>query len=120
MADNLCFGTRYYQGYSDEEAEDPILAIANRYAGRLACPSVMNAFDHNHDLLTQMIRNWRVDGVVCARLKFCDHWAGFRKLATEALQQDDIPLLDLEREYQTTGSGQIRTRVQAFLEMICT
>ena len=120
MADNLCFGTRYYQGYSDEEAEDPILAIANRYAGRLACPSVMNAFDHNHDLLTQMIRDWRVDGVICARLKFCDHWAGFRKLATEALQQDDIPLLDLEREYRTTGSGQIRTRVQAFLKMICT
>jgi benzoyl-CoA reductase/2-hydroxyglutaryl-CoA dehydratase subunit BcrC/BadD/HgdB len=118
VADGLCFGTRYYQGYSDEEAEDPILAIANRYAGRLACPSIMNAFDHNHDILTRMIRDWRVDGVVCARLKFCDHWAGFRKLATEALQQDDIPLLDLEREYQTTGSGQIRTRVQAFLEMI--
>ncbi len=120
VADGLCFGTRYYQGYSDEEAKDPILAIANRYAGRLACPSVMNAFDHNHIILTQMIRDWRVDGVVCARLKFCDHWAGFRKLATEALQQDDIPVLDLEREYQTTGSGQIRTRVQAFLEMICT
>ncbi len=118
VADGLCFGTRHYQGYADEEAEDPFLAIANRYAARLACPSVMNAFDHNRDLLKRIIRDWRVEGVVCARLKFCDHWAGFRKLFTEALQKEGIPLLDLEREYTTTASGQIRTRVQAFLEML--
>ena len=118
VADGLCFGTRYYQGNTDENAENPLLGIAGRYAHRLTCPSVMNAFDRNFDLLTQMIRDWRVKGVVCARLKFCDHWAGFRKLLTEALQQDGIPLLDLEREYLTVGSGQIRTRVQAFLEMM--
>jgi benzoyl-CoA reductase/2-hydroxyglutaryl-CoA dehydratase subunit BcrC/BadD/HgdB len=118
VADGLCFGTRYYQEFADEEAEDPVRGIANRYAARLACPSAMNAFDHNLDILKDMIRHWKVDGVVCARLKFCDHWAGFRKLATEALQQENVPVLDLEREYQTTQSGQIRTRVQAFLEMI--
>jgi benzoyl-CoA reductase/2-hydroxyglutaryl-CoA dehydratase subunit BcrC/BadD/HgdB len=65
-----------------------------------------------------MIRHWRVDGIVCARLKFCDHWAGFRKLLTDTLPEEGVPVLDLEREYATTGSGQIRTRVQAFLEMI--
>jgi benzoyl-CoA reductase/2-hydroxyglutaryl-CoA dehydratase subunit BcrC/BadD/HgdB len=118
VADGLCFGTRHYQEYADEEAEDPLHAIANRHAKRMACPSVMNTFDRNHDLLKQTIRDWRVDGVVCARLKFCDHWAGFRKLLTEALGHDGIPLLDLEREYQTLGSGQIRTRLQAFLEML--
>lgn len=53
------------------------------------------------------IRAWkesgkRVLGTVCANIP------------------EEIPLLDLEREYQTTGSGQIRTRVQAFLEMIRT
>ncbi len=119
VADGLCFGSRYYQAYADEEAEDPLHAIANRHARRMACPSIMNAFDRNHDLLMQTVRDFRIDGVVCARLKFCDHWAGYRKLLTEALDKDHIPLLDLEREYQTTGSGQIRTRMQAFLEMIC-
>jgi benzoyl-CoA reductase/2-hydroxyglutaryl-CoA dehydratase subunit BcrC/BadD/HgdB len=118
VADSLCFATRFYMGSADEEADEPIRAIANRYAHRLACPSVMNAFRHNCGLLTEMIRDWRVDGVVCARLKFCDHWAGFRNLLTEALRQIDVPVLELEREYQTTGSGQIRTRVQAFLEML--
>jgi benzoyl-CoA reductase/2-hydroxyglutaryl-CoA dehydratase subunit BcrC/BadD/HgdB len=118
VADGVCFGTRYYQEYADPEAEDPLHAIANRHARRMACPSVMNTFEKNHDRLLQTIRDFRIDGVVCARLKFCDHWAGFRKLLTEALAGDDIPVLDLEREYPTTGSGQIRTRMQAFLEMI--
>lgn len=120
VSDGLCFGTRHYQGLADPEAEEPLLAIAGRYAQRLACPSVMNAFEHNLGLLTEMIRDGRIHGVVCGRLKFCDHWAGFRKLLTGALQKQEVPVLDLEREYATRGSGQIRTRVQAFLEMIRT
>ena len=61
---------------------------------------------------------WSVEAVICARLKFCDHWGGQRKLLAEALRGDGVPLLDLEREYKTAGSGQISTRVQAFLEML--
>jgi len=65
------------------------------------------------------MHDWRVKGVICARLKFCDHWAGGRKMLKDAMQRDNgLPLLDLEREYSTTGSGQISTRVQAFLEML--
>ena len=36
----------------------------------------------------------------------------------EELRKESIPVLDLEREYSTAGSGQISTRVQAFLEML--
>jgi benzoyl-CoA reductase/2-hydroxyglutaryl-CoA dehydratase subunit BcrC/BadD/HgdB len=39
-------------------------------------------------------------------------------MLTDMLRTEDLPLLDLEREYNTAGSGQISTRVQAFLEMI--
>jgi benzoyl-CoA reductase/2-hydroxyglutaryl-CoA dehydratase subunit BcrC/BadD/HgdB len=39
-------------------------------------------------------------------------------MLAEALREDGVPLLDLEREYNTAGSGQISTRVQAFLEML--
>jgi benzoyl-CoA reductase/2-hydroxyglutaryl-CoA dehydratase subunit BcrC/BadD/HgdB len=68
--------------------------------------------------LKQTIGAWGVEAVICARLKFCDHWGGQRKLLAEALRRDGVPLLDLEREYKTAGSGQISTRVQAFLEML--
>jgi benzoyl-CoA reductase/2-hydroxyglutaryl-CoA dehydratase subunit BcrC/BadD/HgdB len=36
----------------------------------------------------------------------------------ERLKAQGIPTLSLDVEYGTSGSGQIQTRVQAFLEML--
>ncbi len=118
VADGLCFGSRHYHGLIDETSDSPLVAIAERYLHRPACPSIINGFDHSYAILKQLIRDWRVQGVVCARLKFCDHWGGARKMLADELRKEGIPLLDLEREYATTASGQINTRVQAFIEML--
>lgn len=118
VADALCFGMRHYQGLIDENSEAPIEAIADRYMNRFACPSAFNAFDHNYAILKEIIDEWGINGIVSARLKFCDHWGGHKKMLADELQGKNLPLLDLEREYSTKGSGQISTRVQAFLEML--
>jgi len=118
VADGLCFGMRHYRGLIDETDEDPLRAIVERYTSRDPCPAVINSFDASFDILKEIISEWRIDGIVCARLKFCDHWGGRRKMLTDKLRHDGVPLLDLEREYNTAGSGQIGTRVQAFLEML--
>lgn len=118
VADSLCFGTRHYEGIIEEGGEDPVRAIAQRYISRSACPSIINGFDHNYALYRKTIEDWNVQGVLCARLKFCDHWGGARKMLADELHSRNLPLLDLEREYSTSGSGQISTRVQAFLEML--
>ena len=118
VADDLCFGARNYRGLVDEDGADPLGTIAERYTNRAPCPSVINGFAQSFDAVQEIIREWRVEGIVCARLKFCDHWGGRRKMLTDRLRDHGIPLLDLEREYNTAGSGQIGTRVQAFLEML--
>jgi len=118
VADGLCFGMRHYQGLIDEKADDPLRAIADRYTSRAACPAIINGFEDSLGVVREIVGAWKVDGIVCARLKFCDHWGGQRKMLADTLRGDGVPLLDLEREYSTTGSGQISTRVQAFLEML--
>jgi benzoyl-CoA reductase/2-hydroxyglutaryl-CoA dehydratase subunit BcrC/BadD/HgdB len=118
VADGLCFGTRYYDGHIEENTADPLQAIARRYISRTACPSIINGFEHDTAIYRSAIHDWRVRALVCARLKFCDHWGGARKLLADEFRQENLPLLDLEREYSTGGSGQISTRVQAFLEML--
>ena len=118
VADGLCFGTRHYWGEVDENAAEFLPAIADYYVDRMACPAIIDGFDHSYGILRQMISDWGVDGVICARLKFCDHWGGQRKMLAEELRKESVPVLDLEREYNTAGSGQIATRVQAFLEML--
>jgi len=118
VADGLCFGARRYRGEVDENAAEFLPAIADHYFDRMACPAIIDGFDHSYGILKQMIDDWRVDGVISARLKFCDHWGGQRKMLAEELRKESVPVLDLEREYNTAGSGQISTRVQAFLEML--
>jgi len=118
VADGLCFGMRYYQGMIDEDQEDPLEAIAAYYVGRIVCPSIINGFDHNYKIFKGIIDDWDVHGVISARLKFCDHWACERKMLTDEFRNIGLPILDLEREYNTTWSGQINTRVQAFLEIL--
>jgi benzoyl-CoA reductase/2-hydroxyglutaryl-CoA dehydratase subunit BcrC/BadD/HgdB len=118
VADGLCFGMRHYRGLIDHRDEDPLRAIAERYTSRDPCPAVINSFDSSFNIIKEILSEWRIEGIICARLKFCDHWAGRRKMLTDRLRHDGIPLLDLEREYNTVGSGQIGTRVQAFLEML--
>jgi benzoyl-CoA reductase/2-hydroxyglutaryl-CoA dehydratase subunit BcrC/BadD/HgdB len=118
VADGFCFGQRHYQGMVDEDAGEPLRAIADRYINRPACPSIINGFDHSFGILKEILKEWKVDGIICARLKFCDHWGGQRKMLTDKLSGNGVPLLDLEREYSTKSSGQISTRIQAFLEML--
>ncbi len=119
VADGLCFGLRHYMGIIDEAASDPLEAIADRYLARIPCPSIIDGFDQSYAILKEIIDELDVQGVISARLKFCDHFAGIRKMLVDQLRQEkSVPVLELEREYNTTSSGQISTRIQAFLELL--
>lgn len=119
VADGMCFGLRHYMGVIDEGKADPIEAIADRYMTRIPCPSIIDGFDRTYAVLKEIIEKLNVQGVVSARLKFCDHFAGIRKLLVDQLRRDNsVPVVELEREYNTTKSGQLSTRIQAFLELL--
>jgi len=57
-----------------------------------------------------------VDGVVIEIIKFCDLWGIDSMPLVSALRKEGIPVLKLEREYRMGSEGQLRTRVQAFIE----
>jgi benzoyl-CoA reductase subunit C len=119
VADAMCFGLRQYMGMIDQNSQNPIEAIADRYMARIPCPAVIDGFDYGYPLIKEMIQEYRIDGVVFARLKFCDHFAGAKKLLADELRKDGgVPVIELEREYNTTKSGQLSTRIQAFLELL--
>jgi len=65
-----------------------------------------------------MVRDFKVDGVILERLAFCDHWGFEQSTIENDLRESNIPFLILDREYILSGVGQLRTRVQAFLETL--
>jgi benzoyl-CoA reductase/2-hydroxyglutaryl-CoA dehydratase subunit BcrC/BadD/HgdB len=118
VADSLCFGTRAHQSPVDEGAKDPLDALCQRYFFQTSCARMIGNFPERFDAMMETIEKRKIDGVVFQRLKFCDPWGAEAHKLRLRCKANGIPLLILEREYGLVHAGQVRTRVQAFLEMI--
>ena len=116
--DSLCFGRRYFDTLVDEAVDDPLDALADRYLNHLSCPRISDDWKRRLDHLGESVKEYRLDGLICERLKFCDLWGGESFILRKDSKKSGFPTLYLERELHGGGEGQIKTRVQAFLERI--
>lgn len=117
VTDSTCFGTRVMWVEVNEASEDPVKALAQYYvADRPSCPRMYGEHDNRAQYVKEMAREFKVDGIIGERLMFCDQWLVEHYMLDQDLKADGIPFLKLDREYITSGIGQLRTRVQAFLE----
>jgi len=118
VTDELCNSTRYWSdpvlldGYST-----PLQSISRRYLNNFPCARMFPS-DERFDRILALARDFRVDGVISQIIRYCVPYAHDLPLITEKLNEAGIPTLALDVEYGTSGSGQIHTRVQAFLEML--
>ncbi|MDY7041582.1 MAG: 2-hydroxyacyl-CoA dehydratase family protein, partial [Chloroflexota bacterium] len=114
--DDLCTGTRSFAEPVTEEG-DPIAALADRALTRVLCPVKHRPESSRGAHLQRRVEEAQAEGVIFVLPKFCDPHAFDYVLVKSELKADGVPFLHLETE-QTSTSGQIRTRVQAFLEML--
>jgi bzd-type benzoyl-CoA reductase N subunit len=117
VTDATCFGTRIMWKQVDERIGDPMAALARYYvADRPACPRMYGEQENRSRFVRDLYREFNCDGIIGERLMFCDQWLVEHFMLDHDLKQESIPFLKLDREYVTSGTGQLRTRVQAFLE----
>ncbi|MBN2157797.1 MAG: 2-hydroxyacyl-CoA dehydratase [Spirochaetes bacterium] len=115
VADRFCTGS--IPGLEPIEMKgDPIRTIAEHTFKKTICPRMMADFESRVQAIIDVFRDYRVDGVIIEFVKFCDIWGVESSPLVSAIRDAGIPVLKLEREYRLSGEGQIRTRVQAFLE----
>jgi bzd-type benzoyl-CoA reductase N subunit len=126
VADTICNGARDYFPKTDVGG-DPIVALARRYLDKVNCPKTYRqnktgtfegdiAFRFG-DIGTYA-KEFKVDGAILYVYKYCDPF-GFEVPARKAYYKAiNVPLLHLEDTYSAGTIGQLRTRIQAFLEMI--
>jgi benzoyl-CoA reductase/2-hydroxyglutaryl-CoA dehydratase subunit BcrC/BadD/HgdB len=119
VADMLGYG--YRACAKDVSAEGDLLTALARYqvVERPADPRIFGRTTQERDeYLARLVEESAVEGVISVRLMQCDHW-GFEQVNLgKYLRKKRIPHLALEIEYVLGGVGQIKTRVQAFLESI--
>lgn len=119
VVEETCTGTRYFENEVDEKGEtleDLIKNIADRYM-KINCA----CFTPNTGRIDDIIKyagEYNADGVIDSNLSFCHTYAVEHRDVERALKEKNIPVMQIETDYSTEDSGQIKTRVEAFLEMI--
>ena len=126
VADTICNGARDYFPRTDEGG-NPIDALAHRYLDKINCPKTYRenkTGTFEGDMASRFgdigayAQEFKVNGAILYVYKYCDPF-GFEVPARKAYYQSiNVPLLHLEDVYSAGTMGQLRTRVQAFLEMI--
>lgn len=119
VCEESCVGTRFFSELVPEDsstAEEQLKAIAERYMNiHCAC---FTPNDERLEDIVSLAREYQVDGVVHYNLQFCHTYANEAVLVEKTLDKAGIPLLRIETDYSDEDVGQLRTRVDAFLEMI--
>jgi len=126
VADTICNGARDYLPRTDM-GRAPIDALAHRYLDKINCPKTYRenkTGTFEGDILSRFgdigtyAKEFKVDGAILYVYKYCDPF-GFEVPARKAYYKSiKVPLLHLEDVYSAGTIGQLRTRIQAFLEMI--
>lgn len=116
VGDDLCTGSRFFQELVDETGE-PFVALAERYVRRASCPAKHNPAQPHGQRLLQLVHDTAAKGVIFVLPKFCDPHA-FEYLPLHMdLARAGVPHVLIETDV-TLPMGQLRTRLQAFLEML--
>jgi bzd-type benzoyl-CoA reductase N subunit len=125
VMDDLSTGSKMYWGDVDATA-DPVQGITERYLKKLKFPTTFvsagNTYAENLEArfghMREYIREFKVNGAILFIYKYCDPY-GFEVPAMKSfIESTGTPVLYIEDEYSTSSLGRVKTRIEAFLEMI--
>lgn len=111
-----CSGERTNTQMIDENAENIMRAISDRYL-EINC-SVFTPNDARIDNMCELIDEYKVDGVIEMVLQACHTFNVEATKVERAVEEMGVPYLKLETDYSKSDSGQIETRIAAFIEML--
>jgi len=123
VADELCSGERILNdpvGVDEWTMDDMLSAIGERYlmASTCACFTSSDGNEDRINWLVNKVKEWNVQGVIYYVIRGCMLYAMEYSRVKKALDKINTPVYYLDTEYTREDVGQLKTRVEAFLEML--
>jgi benzoyl-CoA reductase/2-hydroxyglutaryl-CoA dehydratase subunit BcrC/BadD/HgdB len=111
-------GMRYYWSTIDTTG-DPLDALARGYLRERIPPAFMRySTKPRFDFALKLIRDFSVSGVIWYELLGCETYDAESYYFSQKMEEQHIPMLILESDYGMTGVGQMKIRIEAFIEMV--
>lgn len=119
VGEESCVGERNFGAVLDDgfsSIEEGIQKIADRYMDiHCAC------FTPNNERLSDimdMAKRLKADGIIHYAIQFCTPYMVEAFKAKKVIDNKGIPFIRIETDYSMEDMGQLKTRIEAFLEMI--
>ena len=122
VADRFCYGS--FPGRQVIElspGEDALTQVCRWYLQNTDCPRQCAAHrvQRRYDRVAELVKEFKADGAIYEQMKFCTYWSYERTMASHIMPDEyGIHVLSIDRPYIAGQSGQLRTRVQAFVESL--
>ena len=122
VSDRYCFGStpgREVIELTDDE--DALTQICRHYMEVSECARYISDEKVLQRRVTadRLAKEFKAEGMIYEQMKYCDYW-GFERALVSHVMHDEYgwPVLRIDRLYNNGNSGQLRTRVQAFVESL--
>ena len=96
---------------------DMVPAVADRYLKPSTCPNFTPNDDRIRKIL-QAMKDYKADGVVYQTFTGCQLYDMESRKVGQELEKAGYPVLNVELDYNPKDSGQLTTRLEAFMESI--
>ncbi len=112
-----CSGIKAQDLVVEEDSADPLAALSRRYI-QTPC-SCMTPNEGRLLLIDRLVDDFRVQGVVDLTWQCCHTYNVEAQVVKERVEQRyHVPFLHIETDYSASDTEQLRTRIEAFLELI--
>ncbi len=119
VTEESCVGTRYFTNLVEPKSDsldDLLWAIVEKYS-KISC-ACFTPNDRRIQSVRDLAKQFRADGVIYYTLQNCHDYNVEGVKVDRALKSENIPMLKIETDYAMGDATQIKTRVEAFLEII--
>lgn len=117
VAYELCSAIRNNRELVDESNPDVYDALAKKYLN-IGCACMMNN-NKRVELLNELVEEFNIDGVIDVALQSCHPFnIESNKIKEFIVNNKKIHYMSIETDYSGSDTEQLRTRFEAFIEMI--
>lgn len=119
-ADIMCsaYGRLFDPVEIDEETESGILrALTLKYIAPSICPCFVG-IDKFINAVIDTVQEYKLDGVIYYNLRLCNVFEIQTTILRNVLKEQGIPLLVLKTDFGKEDTGQLKTRIEAFMEIL--
>ena len=122
VSDRYCFGSTPGREVIELKDDEPALRqICLHYMQVSECARWISDEKvlQRRETADRLAKEFKAEGIIYEQMKYCDYW-GFERARVSHIMHDEYgwPVLSIDRLYNIGNSGQLRTRVQAFVESL--